>query len=137
MVYEFALTFHPRHPDLIRPSPNLSYLQRKCTEHHLGTVFQELTARKNEAGDPQEYLNELFSPIIGKCGFVQLDLAKVYAEYEKQVEELVSAPIHSLLDGEFRNILKQKRNLSKYILDKDSASNRYNVSLRGRFWGRV
>ncbi|XP_063925486.1 rho GTPase-activating protein 44 isoform X2 [Zophobas morio] len=101
---------------------------RKCTEHHLGTVFQELTARKNEAGDPQEYLNELFSPIIGKCGFVQLDLAKVYAEYEKQVEELVSAPIHSLLDGEFRNILKQKRNLSKYILDKDSASNRYNAT---------
>lgn len=70
----------------------------------------------------------MFQTILRDCGTIEQNLAKEYADHEKQVEELVSAPIQTLLDNDFPNILKQKRNLSKYILDKDSASNRYHVS---------
>lgn len=89
----------------------------------------EQSVRKTDQPDIQECPEDLFNNIIRKCGSVQQDLAKEYADHEKQIEDLVSAPIHALLEGEFHNILKQKRNLSKYILDKDSASNRYNVNL--------
>lgn len=42
------------------------------------------------------------------------------------MEELVYAPLQKAIDNELPNITKQKHNLKKYILDKDSASNRYN-----------
>lgn len=58
---------------------------------------------------------------------VEQDLSKEYADHEKKVEELVSGRIQGLLESDFSSILKQKRTLTKHILDKDSASNRYNV----------
>lgn len=61
------------------------------------------------------------------CGQTEQDLAKEQAEHEIKVEQLVSSPLQQVLDNDLPNILKQKRNLSKYILDKDSASSRYNV----------
>lgn len=94
----------------------------------MASVFSEQSCRKNEQGDLQELPTELFCAILRKCAMVQQDLAREYADHEKQIEDLVSAPIQLLLESDFHNILKQKRNLSKYILDKDSASNRYHVS---------
>lgn len=63
-----------------------------------------------------------------ECGLVEQDLAKEQAEHEVKVEQMVSLPMQSVLDNDIPNILKQKRHLNKYILDKDSANNRYNVS---------
>jgi hypothetical protein len=76
----------------------------------------------------QDLSGDLFCTILKKCGNAQQELAKQYADQEKQVEDFVSTPLQTLLDTDFHNILKQKRNLSKYILDKDSASNRYHAT---------
>ncbi|XP_044268980.1 SH3 domain-binding protein 1-like isoform X2 [Tribolium madens] len=102
--------------------------RKKSIEHHLASVFFEQSTRKNEQGDLQELPNVLFCATLKKCAMAEQDLAREYADHEKQVEDLVSAPIQLLLDSDFHNILKQKRNLSKYILDKDSASNRYHAT---------
>lgn len=69
----------------------------------------------------------LFQIVVRECGQAEQDLAKEQAEHEIKVEQMVSSPLQQVLDNDLPNILKQKRNLSKYILDKDSASNRYNV----------
>lgn len=66
--------------------------------------------------------------MVRECGQAEQDLAKEQAEHEIKVEQMVSSPLQQVLDNDLPNILKQKRNLSKYILDKDSASSRYNVS---------
>lgn len=59
-------------------------------------------------------------------GPAEKELAKELADHEGKVEELVYAPLQRAIDNELPNITKQKHNLKKYILDKDSASNRYN-----------
>lgn len=69
----------------------------------------------------------LFQNIVRECGQAEQDLAKEQAEHEIKVEQMVSYPLQQVLDNDLPNILKQKRNLNKYILDKDSASSRYNV----------
>lgn len=61
---------------------------------------------------------------------VEHQLAREYADYELKVEELVFTPIHQVVENELPNILKLKHNLKKYCLDKDSASNRYHVSIK-------
>lgn len=76
----------------------------------------------------QEKECQLFQHILKEAGRVEQDLAKEYAEHELKVEEMVCAPLQKVLDHEFPNILKHKRNLSKYCLDKDSATNRYQVN---------
>lgn len=66
--------------------------------------------------------------MLRDCGIAEQDLAKEQAEHEIKVEQMVSSPLQVVLENDIPNILKQKRHLSKYILDKDSANNRYNVS---------
>lgn len=75
----------------------------------------------------QEEECSLFQSIVRECGQAEQDLAKEQAEHEIKVELMVSQPLQQVLDNDLPNILKQKRNLNKYILDKDSASSRYNV----------
>lgn len=84
--------------------------------------------------DPEQLLRPedecaLFQCVVRECGQAEQDLAKEQAEHEVKVEQMVSSPLQQVLDNDLPNILKQKRNLSKYILDKDSASSRYNVRL--------
>lgn len=70
----------------------------------------------------------LLQSILRECAHVELELAKEQADHEVKVEQMVSAPLQTVIETDLPNILKHKRNLNKYILDKDSASNRYHVS---------
>lgn len=72
---------------------------------------------------------KLLHNVLKECAQVELELAKEQADHEVKVEQMVSAPLQTVIDNDLPNIFKLKRNLNKYILDKDSASNRYHVSL--------
>lgn len=87
----------------------------------MGNIFLEESRHQREC--------HLFQSILKESGIVEQQLARDYADYEIQVEELVFAPLHHVAENELPNILKLKHNLKKYCLDKDSASNRYHVSI--------
>ncbi|KAH1002568.1 hypothetical protein HUJ04_008648 [Dendroctonus ponderosae] len=90
---------------------------RKCLEYQLGTTFVE------ESRDEKECI--LLQHILKISGGTEQDLAKEYAEHEAKVEEMVFSPLQKVIENELPSILKQKHNLKKYCLDKDSASSRY------------
>lgn len=75
--------------------------------------------------DPEEGV--LLRPVLTNCGKAQMDLAKELSEHEIKIEQMVATPVHSILETDIPNILKQKRILSKLVLDMDSANNRYQV----------
>lgn len=66
--------------------------------------------------------------MIKECGQIEQELAREQAEHESKVEQLVSNPLQPIIENELPNIIKLKRNLNKYMLDKDSIKNRYHVS---------
>lgn len=69
----------------------------------------------------------LLKPVLTKCGKAEMDLARELADHENKVEQMVTIPVHNVLENDLPNILKHKRTLSKLVLDKDSANNRYQV----------
>lgn len=54
------------------------------------------------------------------------NLADEYVSYESEVDQKVATPLHKLLETD---ISKLKKNLNKYVSDRDSANNRLQVSL--------
>lgn len=60
-----------------------------------------------------------------ECGRVQMSLANEAVEHEAKVEQYVAAPLQHILDTDVPSILKHKRNLTRLILDMDSARTRY------------
>lgn len=67
----------------------------------------------------------LMSFTLSECGKAQVALANETVEHETKVEQYVSAPLQHILETDVPNILKHKRNLTKLILDMDSARARY------------
>lgn len=67
---------------------------------------------------------------LNVCGKAQVDLANETVDHEIQVEQLVAHPLHDILDTDVPNILKQKANLKKAILDMDSLRARYHQALK-------
>ncbi|XP_030750883.1 rho GTPase-activating protein 17-like isoform X2 [Sitophilus oryzae] len=93
---------------------------KKCLEYQIGSIFIE------EAKEEKECV--LFQHVLKDSGRVEQELAKEFADHEVKVEELVYSPLQRVIDVELPNIIKQKHNLKKYCLDKDSASNRYHAT---------
>ncbi|CAH0548046.1 unnamed protein product [Brassicogethes aeneus] len=92
---------------------------KKTLEYQLSQLYKD-----DKNGEP----DRLFAPIFKKFSEIQHDLAKEFAEHEYKVEDMVGNPLQKILELDFPNIIKNKKNLSKYILDKDSASSRYQSS---------
>ncbi|CAG9770390.1 unnamed protein product [Ceutorhynchus assimilis] len=93
---------------------------KKCLEYQIGSSFVE------EARDEKDCI--LLQHVLKISGNAEQDLAKEYAEHEAKVEEMVYGPLQKVIENELPSILKQKHNLKKYCLDKDSASNRYQAT---------
>ncbi|KAF7270622.1 SH3 domain-binding protein 1-like isoform X2 [Rhynchophorus ferrugineus] len=92
---------------------------KKCLEYQLGLIFVE------EAREGREC--DLFQFILKESGRVQQDLATDYADHERKLEEMVYNPLQEVIQS-VNAITKQKHNLKKYCLDKDSASQRYHAT---------
>lgn len=86
--------------------------------------MKECGLKKEDGTDIDD---SLLRPVLTKCGKVLIDLAKELTEHESKVEQMVSSPIQAVLESDIPAILKTKRTLSKLVLDKDSANNRYQV----------
>lgn len=104
---------------------NVDKRMKKYAEYQLGQVFQDQSQRNGDSED------KLLQPILRECAVIEFELAKEQADHELKVEQMVSAPIQAIIDTDLPNIIKHKRNLNKYMLDKDSASNRYHASKNG------
>lgn len=87
--------------------------------------MKECGLKKEDGTDIDD---SLLRPVLTKCGKVLIDLAKELTEHESKVEQMVSSPIQAVLESDIPAILKTKRTLSKLVLDKDSANNRYQVN---------
>ncbi|KAL3285307.1 hypothetical protein HHI36_019416 [Cryptolaemus montrouzieri] len=111
------------------PNVDIDKRAKKCLEYQLGTIFLEQCYKKRESEIFDGYAEcKLFQDILREAGGVEQQLAKEYAEHEVKVEDLISIPIQKLLDLDFPSIMKHKRSLSKYSLDKDSTSSRYQAT---------
>ncbi|KAF5298980.1 hypothetical protein FQA39_LY11612 [Lamprigera yunnana] len=105
---------------------NVDKRMKKYAEFQLGQVLQDQTHQRTNESECR-----LLQPLLRECAAVELELAKEQADHELKVEQMVSAPLQGIIDTDLPNISKHKRNLNKYILDKDSASNRYHASKNG------
>lgn len=67
----------------------------------------------------------LLYQVLRESSVIEGQLANDKFEYEKQLEEHVSFPINQILEKELPAISKQRKQLKVHILDKDSATSRY------------
>ncbi|XP_066908597.1 rho GTPase-activating protein 44 [Halyomorpha halys] len=89
---------------------------KKTPEHLLGNSMLENVGSEDD---------HLLRQVVTDCGKLQLCLANAIVEHEIKVESKVVGPLINVCDNDYPNIMKLKRNLSKLILDMDSARARY------------
>lgn len=88
--------------------------------------IQELNGKSEESC-------ELFRDVLTECALAEHALADEQYQHESKLEQLVGKPLFDVLDKELPNISKLRRSLAKYVLDKDSAKNRYNSVINMEF----
>lgn len=62
-----------------------------------------------------------FRQVLVECSKVQICLANAGVDYESRIEQTVLNKLQQVLEVDVPNILKQKRLLTKLVLDMDSA----------------
>lgn len=72
--------------------------------------------------------NEYYKFLFLSTGKTEKFLANEIAEHELKVEQLVCAPLTAISDQDLPAIMKAKKQLSRLISEKESATSRYHVS---------
>ncbi|KAL7869011.1 hypothetical protein AOLI_G00129990 [Acnodon oligacanthus] len=104
-----------------------------CLQGHIGTDAEKrhkklpLTALSQAMQDGGSQLGE--ESLIGKmmevCGEAENRLASELMQHEVQIEKDILDPLNQLAEMDIPNILKQRRQLAKLVLDYDSARARW------------
>uniref|UniRef100_A0A4W4F3V7 Rho GTPase-activating protein 17 n=1 Tax=Electrophorus electricus TaxID=8005 RepID=A0A4W4F3V7_ELEEL len=104
-----------------------------CLQGHIGADAEKrhkklpLTALSQAMQDGGSQLGE--ESLIGKmmelCGEAENKLASELMQHEMQIEKDILDPLNQLAEVEIPNILKQRRQLAKLVLDYDSARTRW------------
>ncbi|XP_036428965.1 rho GTPase-activating protein 17a isoform X2 [Colossoma macropomum] len=104
-----------------------------CLQGHIGTDAEKrhkklpLTALSQAMQDGGSQLGE--ESLIGKmmevCGDAENRLASELMQHEMQIEKDILDPLNQLAEIDIPNILKQRRQLAKLVLDYDSARARW------------
>uniref|UniRef100_A0A674DH40 Rho GTPase-activating protein 17 n=1 Tax=Salmo trutta TaxID=8032 RepID=A0A674DH40_SALTR len=99
-----------------------------CLQGHIGTDKKlPLTALSQAMVDGGSQLGE--ESLIGKmmevCGEAENRLASELLQHEVQIEKDVLDPLNQLAEVDIPNILKQRKQLAKLVLDYDSARARW------------
>uniref|UniRef100_A0AAR2JF38 Rho GTPase activating protein 17a n=1 Tax=Pygocentrus nattereri TaxID=42514 RepID=A0AAR2JF38_PYGNA len=104
-----------------------------CLQGHIGTDAEKrhkklpLTALSQAMQDGGSQLGE--ESFIGKmmevCGEAENKLASELMQHEVQIEKDILDPLNQLAEVNIPNILKQRRQLAKLVLDYDSARARW------------
>lgn len=104
-------------------------MQKKYPEFQLATIFEQYNKRNSdlqELNGKNEESCELFRDVLTECACAEYALADEQYQHELKVEQLVGRPLLDVFEKELPNVSKLRRSLAKYVLDKDSAKNRYN-----------
>ncbi|XP_030629266.1 rho GTPase-activating protein 17a [Chanos chanos] len=104
-----------------------------CLQGHIGTDAEKrhkklpLTALSQAMQDGGSQLGE--ESLIGKmmelCGEAENRLASELMQHEVQIEKDILDPLNQLAEVDIPNILKQRKQLAKLVLDYDSARARW------------
>ncbi|XP_036380115.1 rho GTPase-activating protein 17a isoform X4 [Megalops cyprinoides] len=104
-----------------------------CLQGHIGTDAEKrqkklpLTALSQTMQDGGSQLGE--ESLIGKmmelCGEAENRLASELMQHEVQVEKDILDPLNQLAEVDIPNILKQRKQLARLVLDYDSAKARW------------
>lgn len=117
------------HDELKKADIKVEYITRALTE-----ISKKLKKKKNYEHSLGNYTNELLQDetekslllhVLKEFGNIELCISEDQAICEGNVENHVMAPVNTILEKDLPNIMKLKKSLSKYILDKDSATNRW------------
>ncbi|GJQ67958.1 RhoGAP92B [Trypoxylus dichotomus] len=106
---------------------------KKYPEYQLGIILEQYNKRNldiQELNGKSEESCELFRDVLTECASVEHALAEDQYRHELELERLVGKPLFDVLEKELPNIAKLRRSLTKYVLDKDSATNRYNSAAK-------
>lgn len=94
---------------------------KKNAEYCLGISMLENASSEDD---------HLLRQVVTDCGKLQMCLANAIVDHEMKVESNIVAPLLGVCDTDYPNIIKLKRNLSKLILDMDSARTRYQQAMK-------
>uniref|UniRef100_A0A8C0FKM6 Rho GTPase-activating protein 17 n=1 Tax=Bubo bubo TaxID=30461 RepID=A0A8C0FKM6_BUBBB len=83
-------------------------------------------AQNMQEGSVQLSDETLLGKMLDTCGDAENKLAMELSQHEVQIEREVLDPLYLLTETEIPNIQKQRKQLSKLVLDWDSARGRYN-----------
>ncbi|KAK9745666.1 BAR domain [Popillia japonica] len=120
-------------PNDISTPENKEKKLKKYPEYQLATIFEQYNKRNSEIQElngKSEESCELLRDVLTECACAEHALADEQYQHELKVELLVGKPLFEVLDKELPNISKLRRSLAKYVLDKDSAKNRYNSAAK-------
>lgn len=104
-----------------------------CLQGHIGTDAEKrhkklpLTGLSQAMQDGGGQLGEesLIGKMMDMCGEAENRLASELMQHEMQIEKDILDPLNLLAEVEIPNILKQRRQLAKLVLDYDSARARW------------
>ncbi|XP_072524285.1 rho GTPase-activating protein 17a isoform X2 [Salminus brasiliensis] len=104
-----------------------------CLQGHIGTDAEKrhkklpLTALSQAMQDGGSQLGEesLIGKMMDLCGEAENRLASELMQHEMQIEKDILDPLNLLAEVDIPNILKQRRQLAKLVLDYDSARARW------------
>nr|XP_046272261.1 rho GTPase-activating protein 17b isoform X4 [Scatophagus argus] len=104
-----------------------------CLQGQLGTDTEKrhkklpLTALSQAMQEGGSQLGEesLIGKMMDVCGDAESSLAMELMQYEVQIERDILEPLNQLAEADIPNILKQRKQLAKLVLDFDSAKTRW------------
>uniref|UniRef100_A0A4W5MUD6 Rho GTPase activating protein 17b n=1 Tax=Hucho hucho TaxID=62062 RepID=A0A4W5MUD6_9TELE len=104
-----------------------------CLQGHIGTEAEKrhkklpLTALSQAMQDGGSQLGEesLIGKMMDVCGEAENRLASELMQHEVQLERDILEPLNQLAEVDIPNILRQRKQLAKLVLDYDSARARY------------
>ncbi|KAM4525951.1 rho GTPase-activating protein 17a isoform 2-T3 [Fundulus diaphanus] len=123
-----------RRMELVRVvSHNTHKKMASCLQGHIGAEAEKrhkklpLTALSQAMVEGGNQLGEdsLIGKMMEACGEVENRLATELMQHELQMEKEVLDPLSQLAEVEIPNILKQRKQLAKLVLDYDSARARW------------
>lgn len=123
-----------RRMELVRVvSHNTHKKMSACLQGQIGTDAEKrhkklpLTALSQSMQDGGSQLGEesLIGKMMDLCGDAENRLASELMQHEMQIEKEILDPLNQLAELDIPNILKQRRQLAKLVLDYDSARARW------------
>ncbi|KAI4896790.1 hypothetical protein NFI96_026704 [Prochilodus magdalenae] len=112
-----------------------------CLQGHVGIDMEKrhkklpLTGLSQTMVEGGNQLGEesLIGKMMEMCGDVENKLALEQSQYEVQLEKEILDPLNQLAEVEIPNILKQRKQLAKHVLDYDSAKARHQQAAKAIF----